>query len=211
MLYNCYTIVKGDTMNYEKGLKELIKNHNGIILTRDIEYEGIPRQYLTLLVQKGELERVSQGVYLTPDTFVDEMYLIQLRSDKVVFSNETALYLHDLTDRDPLVYTVTVPRGYCTNRLRESGIVVSTAKEESYLVGITKKETLYGRVVHVYDVEKTICDIIKNRNKMDKDMFYVALKRYSSHKSKNLKRLMEYAKRLGIEKQVMQYMEGLLV
>lgn len=198
-------------MDYEKNLKELIQKHNGIVLTKDVEKEGIPRQYLTILVKKNELERVAQGVYLTPETFADEMYCIQLRSDKLVFSNETALYLHDLTDRDPLIYTVTVPRGYATNRLRETGIAVLTVKKESYDVGITTTKTNYGREVKVYNVERTICDIIKNRNKMDKDMFYVALKRYSSGRNRNMKRLMAYAGKLGMERQVVQYMEGFLV
>lgn len=197
-------------MEYEKRLRELINDHNGIILTKDVEEVGIPRQYLTISVQKNELERVAQGVYLTPEAFIDEMYCIQLRSDKVVFSNETALYLHGLTDRDPLVYTVTVPRGYATNRLRETGIAVTTVKKEKYDMGITTAKTIYGRKVRVYNAERTICDIIKKRNKIDKDMFYVALKRYSSSKRRNLKLLMEYAKKLGMEKQVVQYMEGFL-
>lgn len=198
-------------MDYEERLRKLIKVNNGIIATKEVEAEQIPRQYLSILVQKNELEHVAHGVYLTPDTFYDEMYCIQLRADKVVFSNETALYMHDLTDRDPLIYAVTVPRGYATNRLRETGIAVSTVKEELYSIGITTKLTVHGRNVKVYDVERTICDIVKNRNKMDKDMFYLALKRYAGSKSKNLKRLMEYAKRLNLEKQVMQYMEGFLV
>lgn len=198
-------------MNYEEELRKLIKIHNGIILTKDVEEVGIPRQYLAILVKKKELEHIAQGVYLTPETFVDEMYCIQQRSKKVVFSNETALYLHDLTDRDPLVYSVTVPRGYATNRLRQSGITVSTTKEEFYYLGITTAKTIYGREINVYDVERTICDIIKNRNKMDRDMFYVALKRYSSGKKRNMKKLMEYAKQLEKEKQVIHYMEGFLV
>lgn len=198
-------------MNYNKNLKEIIKKSNGIILTRDVESAGIPRQYLTILVKSGELEHIAQGVYLTTDTFIDEMYCIQIRSNKIIFSNETALYLHDLTDRDPLVYTVTVPRGYSTNRLRKSGIIVLTVKKELYSIGVTNKKTIYGHNINVYDKERTICDIVKNRNKMDKNIFFIALKRYSISKGKNLKRLMEYAKYLQIEKQVKQYMEGLLV
>ena len=197
-------------MEYEKKLKELIQRQNGIILTKDVTEAGIPRQYLTILTQKEELERVAQGVYMTPETYLDEMYCIQLRSEKVIFSNETALYLHDLTDRDPLVYTVTVPRGYATNRLRKSEISVYTVKIESYNIGITTAHTIYGREVKVYDAERTICDIIKNKNKMDKDMFYMALKRYSSRRNRNMKQLLLYAKQLGMEKLVVQYMEGFL-
>jgi hypothetical protein len=119
--------------------------------------------------------------------------------------------LHDLTDRDPLFYTVTVPRGYSTNRLRENGIVTYTVKPEIYTVGVTTVKTIYGREIKVYDTERTICDIIKNRNKMDKDMFFVALKRYSSSKNRNINRLLSYARLMNMEKQVVQYMEGYLV
>lgn len=198
-------------MEYEKKLRDLIQSHDGIILTKDVENAGIPRQYLTVLVQKMELERVAHGVYLTPETLADEMYCIQMRSTKVIFSNETALYLHELTDRDPLIYSVTVPRGYSTNRLRESGIAVTTVKEDLHPIGITTMQTIHGRTVQVYDIERTICDIVKGKSKMDKDMFYVALKRYSARRDKNLIRLMDYADRLGVEKKVRQYMEGLLV
>lgn len=197
-------------MDYEFIIKELIQNHNGIILTKDVEDAGVPRQYITILVKKGILDRVAQGVYVEPDTFVDEMYYIGLRSDKIIFSHETALFMHNLTDIEPLIYSVTVPRGYATNRLRESGIDVSTVKKEIYPIGIIKGTTKYGRDIQVYDVERTICDIIKNRNQMDKDMFYIALKRYSSSKDRNLKLLSEYAKRLGMINQVVQYMEGFL-
>lgn len=198
-------------MDYERKLNDLIKNRSGMVVTKDVTDAGIPREYLSIMVQKGALERAAHGVYFTAEVGMDEMYCIQLRSDKLVFSNETALYLHDMTDRDPLIYTVTVPRGYSTNRLRETGIAVYTVKPENYAVGITATNTIYGREIKVYDAERTICDIIKNRNKMDKDMFYVALKSYASRKNRNMKRLISYAKLMGMEKQVVQYMEGYLV
>lgn len=87
-------VVKID-MNYEEKLKTMIINKNGTILTSDVTDRDIPRQYLSSLVQKNELERIAQGVYVTPDTLVDDMYCIQLRSDKLIFSHETALYMHE--------------------------------------------------------------------------------------------------------------------
>jgi hypothetical protein len=52
----------------------LIVGKNGLILTREVEEAGIPRHYLTLFVRENELERISPGVYLAPDSFDDEMY-----------------------------------------------------------------------------------------------------------------------------------------
>ncbi|MCK9268416.1 MAG: type IV toxin-antitoxin system AbiEi family antitoxin domain-containing protein, partial [Alkaliphilus sp.] len=88
-------------MNYRDRLEELIDNNDGLILTKEVEKAGIPRQYLTIFTKENKLERVAQGVYLTPDTFDDEMYRIQAKNQRAIFSHETALYLHDLTDRDP--------------------------------------------------------------------------------------------------------------
>ncbi len=197
-------------MNYQEKLKKLIKAKDGVILTKDVQKAKIPRQYLSILTKKDELERVAQGIYVTRDTLKDEMYSVQVRSDKIVFSNETALYMHDLTDRDPLVYSVTVPRGSATNRLRKSGLNVTTVKEELHSLGVEKMKTIHGRAVQVYDIDRTICDIVRNYNKMDRDMFYVALKRYAKSKDKNLYRLNKYAEKFRIESKVIQYMQGVM-
>jgi predicted transcriptional regulator of viral defense system len=191
-------------------LSMLIESDNGIVTTKDAEGNGIPRQYLSLFVADGKLRRGAQGIYLSPDAFEDTMYLIQSRSEKIIFSNETALYIHELTDRDPLQYSVSVPRGYGVARLRESGLVVYTVKKELHELGKEAAKTIHGRDIFVYNIERTICDVIRYRNQMDADMFSTALKRYTSGKSKNLPRFMEYAKAFRIEKPVRQYMGVLL-
>jgi len=198
-------------MSFYNKIERLLEEKNGILTTKEIEEEGIPRQALPKLIKNGSLEKVGHGTYISPEVQVDEMYCIQLRSKKVVFSNETALYMHDLIDRDPLVYTVTVPRGYGTGRLRNSGISVITVMSDKFNIGISKEKTIYGREVSVYDLERTICDIIKARGKMDKDMYYNALKRYAASNRKDINLLMEYAKRLNIYKQVRNEMERFLV
>jgi len=191
-------------------LSMLIESNKGIITTKCAEGNGIPRQYLSFFVAEGKLQRVGQGIYLSPDAFEDTMYLIQYRSDKFIFSNETALYIHELTDRDPLQYSVCVPRGYGIARLQESGLIVYTVKKELHRLGKETVKTIHGRDISVYNIERTICDIIRYRNRMDADMFATALKRYTSRKPRNLSRLIDYAKVFRIERKVRQYMEVLL-
>lgn len=192
-------------------IDKLLAENNGILTTKELEEAGIFRQTLPELIKRGKLEKIRHGTYISPEVLVDEMYGIQLRSDKIVFSHETALYLHDLTDRDPLTYTVTVPRGYGTGRLRESGISVVTVMPDMFKIGVTKGKTIHGREISVYDMERTICDIIKARGKMDKDTYYNALRRYADSDRKDISKLMEYAKRMKIYKQVREEMEGFLV
>src|SRR5690625_301246 len=98
-------------MGYREQLECLIANNNGIVATNEVETNGIPRYYLTLFLREGKLERVSHGIYMIPNTFEDEMYILQMKNPRVIFSHETALFFHDLTDRDPLGLSITVPNG----------------------------------------------------------------------------------------------------
>ena len=123
-------------MNYQDKLERLIDGKDGLIFTKEVEEAGIPRQYLNILVKENKLERVAHGVYLTPDTFDDEMYRLQAKNQRAIFSHETALYLHDLTDRDPIEWSVTVPYGYNATHLRNEGVKVYTVKKPLYQMGV---------------------------------------------------------------------------
>jgi predicted transcriptional regulator of viral defense system len=138
------------------------------------------------------------------------MYAAQQRRPKIIYSHETALFLHDLTDRDPIGYSVTVPTGYSAVRLREDGFTVYTIKRELHEVGVTKVETMFGHIVRVYGLERTICDCLRNRNKMDIAILTDAIKRYAKRKDKNLNTLMKLAKMFRVEKPLRSYMEVLL-
>ncbi len=197
-------------MNYIEELQKLINRKNGLITTKEVVQLGIPRQYLNIFIEKNILERIERGIYITPETFEDEMYILQKKFPKIVFSHETALYLHNLTDRDPINYTVTLPQGYNLKNLEKYNVKIHWTKKENYDLGQTKTKTNFGREIKVYDKERTICDIIKNRNNMDKDVFKSSLKAYVSRKDKNLNKLIEYSKKLKIEKTLREYLEIIL-
>ena len=191
-------------------LQSILTQNGGTITTAQANDVGISNERLRLLVKFGELERVSFGVYISPDEFADKMYNAQLRRPKIIFSHETALFLHDLTDRDPISYTVTVPTGYNATRLREGGLKVFTIKRELHEVGITRLSTMFGHEVTVYKLERTVCDCLRSRNQMDIAVVTDAIKRYARRKDKNLNTLMQMAETFGVTKPLRSYMEVLL-
>lgn len=197
-------------MDYSAKLHNLIKKHNGVISTRFVTEAGIPRTYLSEFVRKGVLERLERGIYIARDCYDDEMYRFQMRFKQAIFSHETALYFHNLTDRDPLVYSVTVKTGMNTKSLRNSGAKVYSIKPELYELGFTTAATPYNRVVRTYDMERTICDIIRSRSQMDIEILTDALKRYTTRKDKNLPQLMRYADKFRITNVLRKYLEVLL-
>lgn len=191
-------------------LEELANADGGVLTTAAAANAGISKTVLANFVSKNEYERVSLGVYLSPDAWRDDAYLMQLRCPKVVFSHDSALFYHDLTDREPLQFTVTAKTGYNPTHLTSDGVKVYTVKKELFPVGVTTAETSFGHRVQVYDMERTICDVLRSRNSMETQVFQDALKQYARRRDKNLHNLMDYAKIFRVEKLVRQYMGVLL-
>ena len=99
-------------MTKQQIMNQLAERNNGFLLTSDVVTAGISKTYLSEYVKKFNFERVAQGVYMSEDAWLDELYVIQLRSKEAVFSHETALYLHGLMEREPSCTTLTVNRTY---------------------------------------------------------------------------------------------------
>jgi predicted transcriptional regulator of viral defense system len=191
-------------------LQSILSQSGGTVTTAQANSVGISNERLRLLVKSGDLERALFGVYVLPDEFVDKMYAAQLRRPKIIYSHETALFLHDLTDRDPISYTVTVPTGYNTTKLREEGFTVFTIKRELHRLGMAKRTTMFGHTVITYGMERTICDCLRSRNRMDIAILTDAIKRYVGRKDKNLNTLMRTAETFRIAKSLRSYLEVLL-
>lgn len=197
-------------LNFKTQLLNLIDQQGGLVITSDVERAGIPRHYLTLLAREGLIERTGHGIYVTPDAFEDELYMLQARSPQVIFSHETALYLHDLTDRDPISLSVTVPTGYHNPALKDKGIRVYTVKKEWHHLGLAKSSTVYGRTIHVYNPERALCDMFRQRNSVDPDLLNESMKRYMAKEERNIPLLLRYAETLRVSSPLRKYVEILL-
>ena len=194
---------------YEQ-LDRMLAARGGMLQTAQAVSAGISKPVFYRYVRDRELERIAHGIYLSRDSWVDAMYLIHLRFEQAVFSHETALFFHDLTDREPTGYTVTVKTGYNPTRLKAEGVQVFTIKAELHDVGLTMVQTPFGHTVPAYDMERTICDLIRSRSSMEMQTFQGALKMYARRRDKNLRTLMRYAKLFRVEKLLRQYLDVLL-
>ena len=195
--------------SYNKILK-MIESNNGYITTKEIVSNKIDRKFLSNMVKKGMLVRISRAYYGLPSYIEDEYYKLLSKSKNARFSMATALYLHNLSDRTPLIYNITVPYGYSGSLQKEKNVILNFVKKEILDLGVIEMTSPFGMKIKVYDIERTICDIIKNKNKIDAEIFSKALKEYARSKNKNLTKLTKYAKTMNIENKVREYMEVLL-
>lgn len=191
-------------------LDKLVNQNNGYLQTADVVTLGISKTYLQDYVKKKNMERVAHGIYMSEDAWPDNLYLLSLRNKEIIFSHETALYLFSLTDREPTQISVTICAGYNASHLRKKAIKVYTVKEDIFNLGKTTSKTVFGNTVTTYDRERSICDIIKHKDKIEIQMFSTAMNEYMRCREKNLRNLLRYASALGIEAAVRTYTEVML-
>lgn len=192
---------------YDRTLDRILDENAGIITSAEAQVAGATRPAFADYTRRRGLERASKGVYVDPDTLPDPMALLQKRFPKAVFSHESALYLHDMTDAEPSPISVTVDSAYNASALKSQGVRIHYAKPEWYRLGIEETESPGGAMVKVYDRERTICDLVRQRDSVDPAAFRQAIKGYASWRGKNLGRLSEYAKAMNLEARVREVME----
>lgn len=184
-------------------IKQIMNTNNGILSTRMIEPLNISRQYLSIMENNNAIEKVSRGIYLSPNAFEDSYFSFQQKYKKAIFSHMNALYFYGMTEEFPYNYTVTVPQSYHVDAVNEKCNVFYVS-DDIYEMGIVEVETPNGNKVRAYDKERCICDIIKSRGRMDPEQVKKSIKQYMRSKDKNVVKLSDYAKRMGISEKVME-------
>lgn len=136
-------VVKNELSQLER-IRKLLADQHGSLLTSDLAKFNIPRIYLAVLEHNGEIERISRGVYKLVSSIEDEMFTFQARYKSSICSHETALYLHDLTDRTPLFYSISVPAGYHSFKLKASSHKTFYVNRDLFDLGVISIKTPHG-------------------------------------------------------------------
>lgn len=194
---------------YEQ-LDKLLREQNGFLRTADLKAVEVSRQYFAEYVKVRGLERVAHGVYMAPDAWGDNFFILQSRWPQAVFSHEAALYLWGLAEREPVPITVTVKSGYNAGNLTAEGIRVYCIKKDLYELGKTETQTPGGHMVAVYDPERSLCDLFRNRSQVEAQDLHAAMREYVRGKEKNIPLLLRYAKELRVGRVLKSYLEVLL-
>ena len=197
-------------MNHTQQILEMAKQNNGVVTASMVVEAGLSRGILKYLADLGKLEKTARGIYILPDVLEDEFVSLQERFKRGIYSLETALFLWNLTDRTPAKYHMTFPGTYNLSKPKAEGILCSGAKEPYYSLGLTKAQTPGGNTVAVYNAERTLCDVLRLRNRVDMGVVTNAFKRYTAQREKNIPLLSQYATALKVEQKLRSYLEVLL-
>ncbi len=188
---------------------EMRQNNNTITTARALEI-GISKSLLSKYTKQGLLERVRQGIYIIPDSLHDDMYTLMLRSENIIFSHESALFLLGLSDRTPFEHSITIPSDTSLPRSIKDECKCYYIAPELHQVGLSEVKTTFGNTVRCYNAERSICDLLRSRNRIDEETVLSCFKNYIASKNKNLNRLSEYAVLFHVDKKIKSYLEVLL-
>lgn len=197
-------------MKMPKVIADVLAKQKGTITSQDINALGISRTMLGRYVSAGLLERVGRGLYTSIDALPDEIFALSKRNGKMIFSHVTALFLLGRSERTPFNHYVTVKSGDTIPVSLRQDLICFYVKDELFDLGRIEIATQFGNIVPCYNLERTICDLIRNRRRLDEELFLSTIKAYAVDKSRNTSRLGEYAEYMGIEDKVNKILEVIL-
>lgn len=186
--------------------KILKLQRNGYILAKDLKENNIPSVYLTRLERMNEITKVHRGIYVLNDVVEDQLYIKALTYSDLIFTNRTALYLNELSNRQLTEIDVAFPFGRNTTCYGLNSFI--SRKEIVYNTGITEVLTPSGNLVKCYDKERCICNLFMY-NVFDEEEKAYAILEYK-RKYLNLDKLYEYAKILGCYYQIKNIFEVII-
>lgn len=187
-------------------IESIMKINNGYVTSKQLDDLGIHRMYLNILWKKGIVEKVASGIYIDVNKIEDKYYVFNLSMPNSIYSHMTALYFHGLSIKAPNErYDITVRKTYNSKHLKKHEVFY--VPDDIYELGLTEVKTPMGNIVKVYDIERCICDIIRSKKRMDSEHIKHSIREYLKRKDKDLVKLSNYAKKMGINDEVMNYKE----
>ena len=187
-------------------IESIMKMNNGYITSKELDNYGIHRMYLNNMWKKGIIEKVANGIYIDSKKIEDSYYVFSLSMPNVIYSHMTALYFHGLSIKAPNdKYDITVRKNYNSTHLKNHEVFY--VSDDIFELGLTEVETPMGNKVKAYDMERCICDIIRSKNRMDSEHVKHSIREYIKRKDKDLVKLSQYAEKMGIKEEVMNYVE----
>lgn len=197
--------------SYEK-IVNFVNKKNNMITTKEFKDAKVGFYYINKLIEDGYISKIEKGLYGKTDSFEDEYFIIQNRYKNAIFSYNTALFFLNKTEVTPNMIDITIPNDYNVSSINTKQIRVHYVNRKNIELGMIKIESPFGNIVKSYNLERTLCDIVRNENKcgLDIEQRNKIIKNAFVNNEINGSTLMQYAKKLKCEKKVRAIIEVMI-
>ena len=177
----------------------------GTISTTDIPHMA---EYKRLLraKERGDLIKLRQGIYAVPEALLNTMIDVERIVPKGVVCLYNAWAYHQLSTTVPPAFRIAIDNKRKVEIPETLPIKLYYWKKENLEFGIMEAE-ISGFHVCITDLERSVCDAVKYRNKLGLDVCAEVIRSYLRKPNRNLSRLQDYAKRLRVFNTLKNYVE----
>ena len=191
-------------LNAISALRNIFSDYQYIMTTAELQAEKLYYADIQLMLKEGLIEKIKRGYYhWVEDTIGSEVLIINRLFPDAVLCMETALFYYRYSDRNSAEWNLALNKNVSKERTRMDYPFIKVYRMEPSLLplGETTGEIDFTKV-RIYDRDRTICDVLRNMNKMDREIFNKAIQGYVNDTKKNIPNLMRYAKELRVQKRV---------
>lgn len=125
-------------------------------------------------VEAGELFLIEKGIY-SDKKYESAVSVIAMKYPNAIFTLDSAVYYHNLTDRIPDKFHLATSRG--TTAIRDQRVIQVFDNSKLWDMGIEKKD-INGTFVRIYSKERVLVEILRNKNKLPFDYYKEIIRNY---------------------------------
>ena len=189
-------------MNGTEHYKRIFDQYGGMMRAKELQNENVFYRRLQQLIDEGYVEKVRYGYYqwIDEEDFSEAGTVIRLFPDAILCM-DTALRYYKYSDRTPAQWHLTVSKDSGKSRFNIDYPFIKPYYVEPKILEIgLSNGNVDGHEVRIYDKDRVICDCLRYRNKMDKEIFNKAIQNYVTDPEKSIPKLLEYAEALRVKK-----------
>lgn len=188
-------------------LTEISEKYNGVIETKVAVQHGVSRATLSMYCKQNKLKRIHYGVYMLAEKETDKYFYLSGRSERFVFSHETALYLHRMQTEEPVKPSVTVSSGITPSVMFKSLCEIYYIRKDLTELGKITVRSPEGNEVPVYDLERTVCDMVRSVKRVGEEKALAAVREYFATETADREKLFAYAQKFHITSRMKSFRE----
>jgi predicted transcriptional regulator of viral defense system len=193
----------------ENLILKILEENKGYLYSKQLSTRTQHYQ-LKKMLDKGEIIQVKRGLYRSAQIFeADNLGEVCRMIPSGVICMFSAWQYYNLTTHLPSFIHIAV-QGKQKIVLPDYPPVKLYYWSNQYQNMAIKTIVHLGETINIYDLEKSVCDVVRFRNKVGIDITSEVLKNYLKRDDRNLDLLMKYATKLRISDIITQYLNVML-
>lgn len=185
-------------------LRNIFSQYNFVMTTAELTAAKLYYADIQKMLGAGVIEKIKRGYYhwIENDGGSDVVVINRLFPDAVLCM-ETALFYYRYSNRNSANWNFAIGKSVSKQRTKLDYPFIKAYRVEPALLTLGETKGNIDLVdVRIYDRDRTVCDVLRNMNKMDKEIFNKAIQNYIADSKKNIPNLIKYAKVLRVHKRV---------